>query len=89
MAKGTDLSDHRGNNIDRPQNIGIPGMIFRAVFIAFVALILAAVIVQDYTDVLPLGLMNSQFERYRVFSALCLVICLLAPPARRGRWKKR
>ena len=72
------MADHRGNKIDRPQSVGIPGMIFRVVFIAFVALILAAVIVQDYTDVLPLGLMNAQFERYRIFSALCLVFCLAA-----------
>ena len=72
------MADHRGNKIDRPQSVGIPGMIFRVVFIAFVTLILAAVVVQDYTDVLPLGLMNSQFERYRVFSALCLVFCLAA-----------
>jgi hypothetical protein len=63
----------RLRSVGRYKYVGV-----RLVFIAFTTAVLTAVVVQDFTHVLPLGLVNSGFERYRLFSSICLVACAAA-----------
>ena len=59
----------------------------------FVAAILASIIVQDYTDVLPLGLVNTAREPYTQLANACLIVTsaifvtLIAETCCGGRWR--
>lgn len=60
------------------ENIGTrrSKMIVQLVFITFVTLILAAIVIQDYSSVVPLGVVNSGREQYNLFSVACLIGCI-------------